>query len=207
MTLKLMRTQKIAVTSLFTALALATDYAMIPLVNIKLMDSIVFVSALAFGLTVGVSVASLTWLVYGTVNPWGAATGFWLPFLMVSEMIYALFGSLVARKVEIGSYKLPEKSLLFGFLGFIGAFLYDMNTIVTPELFAGMSPLAVLASLPLATLFLVNHEVSDFIFFATAAPALYKIVTKVVKSNAVETSRQQQQQQQGQEQLLVVKEK
>src|SRR5712691_7455618 len=70
---------------MFTALAIATDYAMLPLANIKLMDSIVFVSALAFGLGVGVSVGTLTWLVYGSVNPLGSSGGLLLVILIVSE--------------------------------------------------------------------------------------------------------------------------
>ena len=73
-------TRKVAAVSMFTALAIATDYAMLPLANVKLMDSIVFVSALAFGVSVGASVAALTWLVYGTVNPLGPDSG---PFLLL----------------------------------------------------------------------------------------------------------------------------
>jgi hypothetical protein len=67
--LRVAGTRKVAAISMFTALAVATDYAMLPLANVKLMDSIVFVSALAFGLEVGVSVGALTWLVYGEINP------------------------------------------------------------------------------------------------------------------------------------------
>lgn len=52
--------RRVAVVSVFTALALTTDYAMLPLPNVKLMDTIVFVSGMVFGLPVGISVGALT---------------------------------------------------------------------------------------------------------------------------------------------------
>src|SRR5208283_5571849 len=98
--LRVAGSRKVAAISMFTALAVATDYAMLPLANIKLMDSIVFVSALAFGLEVGVSVGALTWLVYGEINPLGPDGGLLLLVLVGSETIYAFLGSLVRRSLE-----------------------------------------------------------------------------------------------------------
>lgn len=152
---------------------------MLPLANVKLMDSIVFVSTLAFGPTVGISVASITWLVYGSINPLGSATGPWLVLLILSEMIYVFFGWLVSTKINSGSYRLGERSLLFGLLGLFGAFLYDLNTIVTPELLSGVSLPVTLASLPFAVPFMVSHEVSDLVFFMLIAPPLYAAVIRV----------------------------
>lgn len=172
-------TQRIAVVSLFSALAIVTDFLMLPLANVKLMDSIVFVSTLAFGPTVGISVASITWLVYGSINPLGSATGPWLVLLILSEMIYVFFGWLVSTKINSGSYRLGERSLLFGLLGLFGAFLYDLNTIVTPELLSGVSLPVTLASLPFAVPFMVSHEVSDLVFFMLIAPPLYAAVIRV----------------------------
>jgi hypothetical protein len=179
--LPLSRTRRIAVISLFTALAIATDYAMLPLSNIKLMDSIVFVSSLAFGLGVGASVGALTWLVYGSVNPLGPDSGFLLVLLIVSETVYAFLGSAARRMLGFEESRIPVRSLFWGALGLIGAFLYDLNTIVTPALVAGEPPAAAFASLLPAAPFMVAHEVSDFVFFATVAPALYLAVRRVVK--------------------------
>jgi len=177
----LSRTRKVAVISIFTALAIATDYAMFPLTNIKLMDSIVFVSSLAFGLPVGVCVGSLTWLVYGTVNPLGAAGGPLLLLLMVSETVYA-FLALGARRISgLEGGGLPVRSLSWGALGLIGAFLYDLNTIITPSLLIGEPVKAALASLLPAAPFMIAHELSDFVFFAVAAPALYAAIRRVLK--------------------------
>ena len=172
------RTRRISVIALLTALNLSTDYAMFPLFNVKLMDSIVFFAGLMFGLEVGLSVGALTWLVYGTINPLGSAPGGLLIFLMLSEMIYAVFGWLTARWLDFSGYRIPERCLLFGFLGFIGAFLYDLNTIVTYAVFLGTSlPAALLLLFP-AVPFMIAHEASDFAFFATVVPALYRVISK-----------------------------
>ena len=181
MTLRLSNTRRIASISLFTALAVATDYAMLPLTNVKLMDSLVFVSALTFGLTVGVSVASLTWLVYGSINPYGSAGGFLLVLLMISETIYALLGYLVSKRINRDEFKISTTSVFWGSLGLIGAFLYDLNTIITPYLVIGVQPEVALASLLPAIPFMLAHEVSDFVFFATAAPVMYIAIRRVMR--------------------------
>ena len=173
--------RKVAAISMFTALAVATDYAMFPLANIKLMDSIVFVSALTFGLEVGVSVGALTWLVYGEVNPLGPDGGLLLLILIGSETIYAVFGYAVRLTFDYDTIDVPTRSLLWGSLGLIGAFIYDVITIVTPTLISGTSLEAAVFSLGPAAPFLVAHEISDFVFFATAAPLLYAAIRKVVR--------------------------
>jgi hypothetical protein len=170
--------RKVAAVSMFTALALATDYAMLPLANVKLMDCIVFICALTFGVSAGASVATLTWLVYGTVNPLGADSGPFLLLLIGSEMIYVVFGYL-ARRLLSSDQSVPARSLLWGSFGLIGAFLYDVNTILTPYLILGQSLKVSLSEMLFAVPFMLAHEVSDFVFFATVAPVLYLAARKV----------------------------
>ncbi len=82
--------------AVLTAVCVATNYLLIGFVNVKFMDLIVFVSGLAFGAVVGSSVGALTWLVYGTINPYG----FSLPILVATclgETIFGLAGALLGR--------------------------------------------------------------------------------------------------------------
>jgi len=173
--------RKVAAISMFTALAVATDYAMLPLANIKLMDSIVFVSALTFGLEIGVSVGALTWLVYGEVNPLGPDGGLLLVILIGSETIYAVFGYMVRRTFDYDKIGIPTRSLLWGSLGLIGAFVYDLITIITPTLISGSSLNVAIFSMGPAAPFMIAHEISDFVFFAIAAPVLYAAIRRVVR--------------------------
>lgn len=179
--IRLKGTQRVAIVSLFAALAITTDYAMFPLANIKLMDTIVFVSGLVFGMGVGVAVGGLTWLVYGTVNPLGSDSGLLLVILIVSEMVYAVLGSLARRSFSAESVGVPAKSLYWGCLGLIGAFIYDLVTIIVPTMIAGASFEVAASSLVLAVPFMLAHEISDLVFFATAGPLLVSAILKIVK--------------------------
>jgi hypothetical protein len=182
--LHLAGTQKLAIVSLFTALAITTDYAMLPFANIKLMDTIVFASGLVFGLGVGVSVGALTWLVYGSVNPLGPDGGLFLVILIASETVYAFLGYLARKVFGFEEAGIPVRSLLWGSLGLLGAFVYDLSTIITPTMLTGTSLALALKSLPLAIPFMLAHEVSDFAFFATVGPVLVAAILKITRSRS-----------------------
>lgn len=179
----LTRTRRIAAISVMTALAIVTDYALFPFANVKLMDTIVFVSALTFGLGAGIAVGALTWLVYGTFNPLGADGGSLLLLLIVSETVYAFMAVVAKRLANPSSHDLPSRSVVWGALGLIGAFLYDFNTVVTPAALAGtpITTSTVAAMLAFASPFLLAHEISDFVFFATVAPILYAAISKMLR--------------------------
>ncbi len=173
--------RKVAAISMFTALAVVTDYAMLPLANVKLMDSIVLVASLTFGLVVGVSVGALSWLVYGEVNPLGPDGGLLLLILIGSETVYAGLGCLVRGSFNYEEIGIPTMSLLWGSFGLIGAFAYDLITNIAPPLVSGSSLGAALLFLVPGAPFMVAHEVSDFVFFATVAPLLYAAIRKVAR--------------------------
>lgn len=188
-TLRVTNTQKVAIVSVFAALAITTDYAMLPLANIKLMDTIVFVSGLLFGLNVGASVGALTWLVYGTVNPLGSDGGALLLILVVSETVYAFLGSLARKAFSFEEVKgVPARSLFWGCLGLIGAFIYDLITIITPTMLTGASFWVAVASLVPAVPFMLAHEISDFVFFAAVGPILVSVILKVMRPMGIITS-------------------
>jgi uncharacterized membrane protein len=86
-----------ALIPVFTALSLATNYAMIDIPNVKLMDAFVFIAAFLFGLKVGLGTAVSTWAVYGFINPYGQDDLTLLLFLMAGECLYAVAGALLSR--------------------------------------------------------------------------------------------------------------
>jgi uncharacterized membrane protein len=86
-----------ALIPVFTALSLATNYAMIDIPNIKLMDAFVFIAAFLFGLEVGIGTAISIWAVYGFINPYGQDDATLLLFLMAGECLYAIAGALLSR--------------------------------------------------------------------------------------------------------------
>ena len=86
-----------ALIPVFTALSLATNYAMIDIPNVKLMDAFVFIAAFLFGLGVGLGTAISIWAVYGFINPYGQDDLALLLFLMAGECLYAVAGAVLSH--------------------------------------------------------------------------------------------------------------
>jgi uncharacterized membrane protein len=178
---------KATLVAVFAALALATNYALIALPNIKLMDALVFIAAFLFGLRLGIGVAASTWLVYGFVNPYGQADFVLLSFLIAGECFYAVAGATLNRTF-IGRDLLRESQaqwrpspffaysklgLVFALVGFQATFAYDLLTNFGSWIFKTNSlyqafMIGTITGAPFAVL----HEVSNIVFFGTVAPAV-----------------------------------
>ncbi len=119
--------------AVFSALSLGTNYALIDLPNVKLMDSFVFLASYLFGLRVGLGVAVSTWLVYGFVNPYGQDDLILLSFLITGECFYAISASML-RRAAVPRSLLDDKtgyarfSLLVGVAGLLATLAYDVLT-------------------------------------------------------------------------------
>ncbi|MCL4436631.1 MAG: hypothetical protein M1503_09160 [Thaumarchaeota archaeon] len=174
----------VAVVSVFSALAVASNYAMFPLFQVKLMDSLVFIAAYLFGLRVGGSVAAITWLVYGSLNPLGAAGFPLLLILMIGETVYAVSGALLGRIWNRstsfgGGRRYLNRSLTLGITGLFSAFTYDIWTNAVDGALIYRSMQGVLIRIASGAPFALIHETADFLFFALAVPALIVSIGRV----------------------------
>ena len=168
---------RIAVVAVFAALALATNYALIGIPNVKIMDALVFLAAFLFGLKVGLAVGASTWAVYGFINPQGSADLILLSFLVTGECFYALAGAGL-RKTTIARDLLENKgfqkgfSLVFGTVGLLATLAYDVLTNFASWLFLTTSLYdALIIGLVTGAPFALVHEISNLVLFSTAAPA------------------------------------
>ena len=179
------RSTKVMITAVFTALALATNYALIGIPNVKIMDTLVFVAAFFFGLRLGIGVAASIWLVYGFVNPNGVDSFLMLSFLMVGECFYALAGaalkkSLVARDFVKGTREYQRLSIVFGLVGLLATFAYDALTNFGSRIFrTGSFYQDFVFGNIIGVPFSVAHEASNVVFFATIAPAIVVAATRI----------------------------
>tara|TARA_B100001013_G_scaffold179099_1_gene107713 strand:+ start:334 stop:879 length:546 start_codon:yes stop_codon:yes gene_type:complete len=180
-----MKTKEIAFISVFTAIIVASNYALIAFPQIKLMDSMVFLSGYLFGFPVAASIAALSWLVYGSINPLGAA-GFPLILgLMSGEMIFGIFGVLCRRifNIEERFLKKPlETTLVLGAFGVTGSFIYDIWTnsiegLLIYQTVDGMI-LRIITGIP----FSIIHQISNFAMFSILVPIFIYMVTKNISS-------------------------
>ena len=171
------RSTKITIVAVFTALALATNYALIGVPNVKIMDTLVFIAAFSFGLRLGLGVAVSIWPVYGFVNPYGIDSILMLAFLMIGECFYALAGyvlrtSFASEELVRGTREYEQLAIVFGFAGFLATFAYDALTNFGSWIFrTGSLYQDFIVGNIIGVPFSLAHEASNVIFFATVAPA------------------------------------
>lgn len=167
--------QRACVIAVMTAACISTNYLLIGITNIKLMDLIVFASGFIFGTYVGASVGLLTWLVYGTLNPYG----FSLPILAATcagESLYGVAGGLLGSRTVQGSHGKDISSILFinarfAIIGFLLTFIYDFFTNIVSGFVAGIPiTVALLSGIPFA----IAHEFSNTAFFFIGASPLIR---------------------------------
>jgi len=178
--------QRAGVVAVLTAVCVSTNYLLIGVTNVKLMDLIVFTSGFIFGTYVGASVGLLTWLVYGTLNPYG----FSLPILAATcagESLYGVAGGLLGNKIVQGSYGKDISSILFinarfAIIGFLLTFIYDLFTNIVSGVVAGIPiTVALISGIPFA----IAHEFSNTAFFFMGASPLIRAMGRLFSEGNV----------------------
>ncbi|MBS7615248.1 hypothetical protein KEJ18_05930 [Candidatus Bathyarchaeota archaeon] len=145
------------------------------------MDLFVFVSGYILGSFAGATVGVLTWLVYGTINPYG----FNFPTLIatcIGESLYGIFGGVlsksgfgIAKSTAIAEKEFWETNFKMGVVGFLLTFVYDFFTnIVTGIVFGASLVPYIIAGVPFA----IVHEVSNFFFFFFGCSVLINAIKK-----------------------------
>ncbi len=181
----ILSTKNLSLIAIMVALNLASNYALITVPNVKFMDLFVFVSGYLMGALPGALVGALTWLVYGTLNPYG----FDLPIFIaciIGESLYGVAGGLLIElkslNLEMSSNRLDNagfwaNNLKFGILGFILTFIYDLLTNAAISLVYG-SPLPIV--IMTGGVFAIIHEVSNFLFFFFGCSPLILTIKKIM---------------------------
>jgi hypothetical protein len=166
--------------AVMTAACVSTNYMLIGVANVKFMDLIVFVSGMVFGPFAGASVGVLTWLVYGTLNPYG----FSLPVLAstcTGESLYGVIGGLLGNRAGGNSLERAGGSpwfvnSKFAVAGFLLTFVYDLFTNIVSGLVAGIPmTVALISGIPFA----MAHEISNMAFFFFGASPLVTAIGRL----------------------------
>lgn len=149
---------------MMVALSVSTDYALIGIPNVKVMDMLVFLSGIWMGPAWGAAAGALTWMVYGTVNPFGFNL---LIFLTVvpMEMLYGVLGGLLRKRALFPGI---ENAWAFAMVGLGATLAYDLVTnAVTGYFFNSSALVGVIGGIfPWS----VAHVVSNFLLFLVIAP-------------------------------------
>lgn len=173
-----MKTRKIAIIIMLTALCIGTNYLLLPLYNVKFMDFIVFVSGFCFGPAIGGLIGLLSWTIYGTINPLGFSFPVWIA-TMTGEAIFGIVGGVARRaffpkKISEIKDKLGA-AILFGGLSLFLTLTYDLIANFAYSYAFGIN--FILAVIVGFVPFGIAHLVSNVVFFSVGcAPAINTVL-------------------------------
>lgn len=167
--------RKISLIAILTATAIATNYMLIGVVNIKFMDLIVFTSGYLMGPSLGAFTGVLVWLIYGIINPYG----FSLPVFMSTVTGEAIFGIAGGFFSEINPSDGAGFDPWLAVTGFLLTLIYDLFTNIVSGLTVGIPiALALVTGIPFA----LTHMLSNAIFFGFGFRPLVNSINKVIKN-------------------------
>ena len=181
-----MRARRIATVATLVAVCIATNYALVGVPNVKVMDFIVFVGGFCFGPFTGVLIGTLTWAVYGVINPYGFVPQIWLA-TMFSESIYGLVGGFLGKRFISTSFngQRLRLSVFFGIIGCILTLTYDS---IVNVVYALVFSVPILAAIVLGTPFQFSHVVSNAVLFAGCSIPLIRVVKKLLGNQKIEVT-------------------
>ena len=172
-----MKPFKIAIIGTLVALSVATNYALIGVYNVKLMDFIVFFGGFCFGPLIGASMGILSWLIYGVINPYGFVPQVWLT-TMFAESIYGIVGGFLGKSLASAEFRGQhfKLSIFFATMGFLPTVLYDLVTnIVYAYSFNYSVIIALLAGAPWTVL----HEIANAAIFGVCSVPMITALGKL----------------------------
>jgi len=173
-----MKVRRVAIVATLVALCIATNYVLVSVPNVKVMDFLVFIGGFCFGPFTGALIGILTWAVYGTINPYGFVPQVWLA-TMFFESIYGLVGGLLGRSLVSTSFD-GQHLRLSVFFGIMGCFLTLIYDSIVNVVYALVFSVPIIAALVLGTPFLVLHIVSNAFIFAGGSIPLIRVIRKML---------------------------
>jgi hypothetical protein len=124
-------TREASIVAAVTAAILASNYALLWLPNIKLMDLIVFATGLRFGSVVGGVIGVFVWMIYGSINPYGFDPITWLA-TMTAEAIYGIVGGRAGILLRRNPALITTRGVI-AILGVACTAAYDFLTNLIPS--------------------------------------------------------------------------
>ena len=172
-----MKTFKIAMIATLGALSIATNYMLIGIHQIKLMDFIVFIGGFCFGYLAGASIGVLSWLIYGAINPYGFVPQVWLA-TMLTEPIYGIVGGFLGKNLASTNFhgQHLRASIFFATMGFLPTVLYDLITNIVSAYSANIP---VLVAIVTGTPFTILHEVANAAIFGICSVPMIAALGKL----------------------------
>lgn len=184
-----LRTSDASIVAALVALCVATNYVLVGVPNVKIMDFLVFIGGFCFGAFAGTLIGALTWTVYGVINPYGFVPQVWLA-TMFSESIYGVAGGLLRKSLSVTDFngRYFRLSVFFGAMGFLLTLIYDVITNIAYAL-------TLMEKIPIALVILYGvpftllHEISNATIFGVGSIPTITAISKIVERETLGISK------------------
>ncbi len=172
-------TRNVSLIIILTAVCVAGNYAFAGLLNINIMDIIVFTAGFVFGPLVGASIGALSWMIYGIINPFGFNLPIWLA-TMLGETVFGIVGGWRGKSTNNNiEKKIFKFNIEMALLGLILTMIYDLFTnIIFAFSFGASVTYAIVTGWLIPPWFGILHEASNTLLFFFAVHPLIKAIKR-----------------------------
>ena len=161
--------------AIFCALAIGMGFSLMLVPNIELITVIVFMSGLMLGWRWGSLVGGTAIFIYSGLNPMGSGLSF--PPLFFMQILGMATTGFIGGLFKI-FFVIKETNMTslisLGFLGFFCTFIYDILTLISYPLSAGLGLSGIIAALVKGSGFILLHEISNAFVFVVTVPKVIK---------------------------------
>ncbi len=168
--------------AVFAAIAVALGLSLVGIPNVELVTATFFTAGYFLGVKRGLATALVGEFLFSLLNPFGVAPPPLLAAQLLGMALAAVAGATLGRRLP-GVSPVP-KMLLFGGLGLVVTFCFDLLTTISFLIFAGLTKATLLASLVYGLGFYVLHLVSNTAIFALFLPFILNFLEKFVPTLA-----------------------
>ena len=163
--------------AIFCAVAVGMGFSLMFIPNIELITVMVFLSGIYLGIGWGALVGFTAMAIYSGLNPMGSGLSF--PPLFLMQIIGMAFAGIIGGLVRPLFNEKKMNFLLMAslaFLGFTITLIYDLLTLLSYPLSAGLGLSGILAALFKGLGFTLLHEISNAVVFTVTVPPVMRYI-------------------------------
>ena len=163
--------------SIFCAIAVGMGFSLMFIPNIELITVIVFLSGVHLGIGWGGLVGLTAMGIYSGLNPMGSGLSF--PPLFLMQIFGMAFSGIIGGLVRPLIIEKKINVLLMvglAFMGFTITLIYDLLTLLSYPISAGLGFSGILAALFKGLGFTLLHEISNAVVFTVTVPPVLKYI-------------------------------
>ncbi len=165
-----------SVAAMFTAIFIASGWALAMVPNIEVVTAVAFVSGVTLGARRGMLIGAGGMFLFSATNPVGSGLAF--PLLLASQIVaMAVVGGLGGLFFGVSLERLRSTAgrLMLAVTGLAATVLYDGLTSISFPLFSGAGRVEIVAVLISGLLFTLVHQISNTLIFFLLVPRLIEI--------------------------------